>query len=112
MTNPSSNLKLGSGVAPVQAFRRAGATLALGTDGASSNDSQNMWDTLKCAAIVHKVYGQPRDWVGARDALRAAWQGGASALRQPVGALGGRPAGRRRAAADGPAVRPAPGVHV
>jgi cytosine/adenosine deaminase-related metal-dependent hydrolase len=87
VTNPSSNLKLGSGVAPVQAFRRAGATLALGTDGASSNDSQNMWDTLKCAAIVHKVYGQPRDWVGARDALRAAWQGGASALRQPVGAL-------------------------
>jgi cytosine/adenosine deaminase-related metal-dependent hydrolase len=87
VTNPSSNLKLGSGVAPVQAFKRAGATVALGSDGASSNDSQNMWDTVKCGAIVHKVYGNPRDWFGATDALRACWHGGACGMQRALGRL-------------------------
>ena len=87
VTNPSSNLKLGSGVAPVQAFKRAGATVALGSDGASSNDSQNMWDTLKCGAIVHKAYGAPGDWFGAADAFGACWHGGARGMQRALGRL-------------------------
>jgi len=87
VSNPVSNQKLGAGIAPLQAMRDAGATIALGTDGASSNDNQDMWATLKAASVLHKTYGSPERWVGARDALRWCWEGGARVLRQPVGRL-------------------------
>jgi cytosine/adenosine deaminase-related metal-dependent hydrolase len=76
--NPASNLRLVSGRAPIPALLEAGATVALGTDGAASSDNQVIWDALKIASLVHHQ-DHPR-WVSARDALRMATGGGAAAL--------------------------------
>lgn len=85
--NPVSNLKLGAGVAPVPSLLAAGAAVAIGADGASSNDTQNMFETLKMSAIVHRVMHAPDRWPGALDALSMCWEGGARALRQPIGRI-------------------------
>jgi 5-methylthioadenosine/S-adenosylhomocysteine deaminase len=53
--NPVANMILGSGVCPVPALRQAGIPVALGTDGAASNDSQNMLEAVKTAALLQKV---------------------------------------------------------
>ena len=55
--NPVSNMYLSSGVAPVPKLLKAGITVGLGTDGAASNNSNNMLETLKITALLHKVYG-------------------------------------------------------
>lgn len=85
--NPVSNMKLGAGRAPVPLLKRAGATIALGSDGASSADSQNMFETIKGAAIAHRASHEQEDWILAGEALEMCWRGGAAALRQPVGRL-------------------------
>ncbi len=85
--NPISNLKLGAGIAPVPQLRKARASIALGSDGASSADSQNMFETVKGAAVVHRVGHEQEDWILAEDALGMCWNGGAAALRQKVGKL-------------------------
>ena len=85
--NPVSNLKLGAGIAPVPAMLRAGVTVGLGTDGASSNDSQNMFETLKAAAILQRPIVPTREWPTALDALRMCWEGGAKAMAQPLGRI-------------------------
>jgi guanine deaminase len=85
--NPVSNLRLASGVAHVQHMLASGATVALGADGAASNDNQNMWEVVKLAAILHRVYGDRSEWLSSHAALRLCLQGGAAALRQPVGSL-------------------------
>ena len=56
---PTSNLKLGSGVAPVPEMLRRGVSVALGTDGAASNDNLNLMEELHIASILHK--GVTRD---------------------------------------------------
>ncbi len=85
--NPVSNLKLGAGRSPVPQMRKAGATIALGSDGASSADNQNMFETIKGAAIVHRIAHDQADWILAEDALAMCWHGGAAALRQPIGRI-------------------------
>jgi len=85
--NPVSNLKLGAGLSAVPAMRRAGVQVALGSDGASSSDSQNMLETVKAAAVLHRIANPPDQWPGAFDALGLCWQGGAAALGQPLGRL-------------------------
>ncbi|MEL7608327.1 MAG: amidohydrolase [Bacillota bacterium] len=55
--NPVSNMYLASGIAPVPKLLNAGITVGLGTDGAASNNSNNMLETLKITALLHKVYG-------------------------------------------------------
>lgn len=87
--NPVSNLKLGSGIAPVARLLRAGVPVALGTDGVMSNDSLNLLESMKVAAMLHKVREpEPERWPGAREALRMATAGGARSGRLPdVGAL-------------------------
>jgi 5-methylthioadenosine/S-adenosylhomocysteine deaminase len=52
--NPASNLKLGSGVMPLELLINAGVNVALGTDGASSNNRLDMIRELQLAAILHK----------------------------------------------------------
>jgi 5-methylthioadenosine/S-adenosylhomocysteine deaminase len=52
--NPVSNLKLGSGVAPVNELMHAGAKICLGTDGPASNNSLDMFETMKVASVLHK----------------------------------------------------------
>ncbi len=85
--NPVSNLKLGAGIAPVPALVAAGVPVALGTDGASSNDSQNMFETLKLAAILQRPVVPQERWPTALDALRMCWEGGARALGQRIGRI-------------------------
>ena len=85
--NPVSNLKLGAGVAPVPAMLRAGVSVALGTDGASSNDSQNMFETLKAAALVQRPIVPQDRWPTAMDSLRMCWDGGARTLSKKIGRL-------------------------
>jgi 5-methylthioadenosine/S-adenosylhomocysteine deaminase len=53
--NPLSNFKLASGLCPVKALRAAGVEVALGTDGAATGDSVDFLDTLRMAALVHKL---------------------------------------------------------
>ena len=85
--NPVSNLRLASGIAPLQRMLASGVTVALGADGAASNDNQNMWEVVKLAAILHRVYGKRRNWVSAEESLRLCLEGGAHVLQQQVGAL-------------------------
>lgn len=83
--NPVSNLKLGAGVAPVPALLRSGAAVALGSDGASSNDNQNMWETLKMAALLPRAHEDRDAWPGALTVLDMCWDGGARAMGAPLG---------------------------
>ena len=50
---PGSNLKLGSGIAPVERLRQAGISVGLGTDNNNANDSPNMFEAMKLAALIH-----------------------------------------------------------
>ena len=68
--NPASNLRIGSGLAPVTRFLAAGVPVALGTDGAASNDGQNMFDAVRLAALIHNQAGSDfNQWVTPAQAL-------------------------------------------
>lgn len=77
---PKSNLKLASGVAPVIAFRDAGVNVALGTDGAASNNTLDILDELRVAALVAKVESSDAAALSAGAALRMATLDAANAL--------------------------------
>ena len=78
--NPESNMKLASGIAPVPEYLAAGVTVALGTDGAASNNDLDMFEAMRFAALLHKVKtGDPRV-IPATVALEMATMGGARAL--------------------------------
>jgi len=77
---PASNMKLASGMAPVQAMREAGVTVALGTDGAASNNDLDVFDELRDAAMLGKLEAGAADAVPARAAIEMATAGGADAL--------------------------------
>ncbi|MFF4212379.1 amidohydrolase [Streptomyces sp. NPDC001796] len=76
---PVSNLKLGCGIAPVQRLLDAGVTVGLGTDGAVSSNTLDVFDAMRQAALVHKASGDPTA-VGAEQAVRMATIEGARAL--------------------------------
>jgi 5-methylthioadenosine/S-adenosylhomocysteine deaminase len=77
---PSSNLKLASGFAPVEALRRAGANLCLGTDGAASNNRLDLFQEMRTGALLAKALAGDAQALPAHAALRAATLGGAQAL--------------------------------
>jgi 5-methylthioadenosine/S-adenosylhomocysteine deaminase len=86
--NPASNLRIGSGVAKVKSFLKAGVNVALGTDGAASNDGQNMFDALRLAALIHNEAGTDfNDWVSPAQALAMATRNGARAFDIDAGVL-------------------------
>jgi cytosine/adenosine deaminase-related metal-dependent hydrolase len=86
--NPESNLKVGSGLMPLPAMRRLGLRLALGTDGASTNDNLVLHEAMRLAVVLHRPSERDRGrWPRAADALEMATMGGAAAL-QRAGALG------------------------
>ena len=78
--NPVSNMMLGDGVAPVIAMLRHGVTIALGTDGAASNHSQDLFETMKTASLLQKVHHQDAGVIDPYTVLRMATAGGARAL--------------------------------
>ncbi len=85
--NPVSNLKLGSGVAPIPRLVKAGVNVALGTDGVASNNSHDMFEELKLAAMLHNVTDHDPNAVPARQALAMATVNGAKALGRNTGVL-------------------------
>jgi 5-methylthioadenosine/S-adenosylhomocysteine deaminase len=78
--NPVSNMMLGDGVAPIVDMLRQGVNVALGTDGAASNHSQDLFDTMKAASLLQKVHHQNAGIIKPYDVLRMATIGGAKAL--------------------------------
>jgi 5-methylthioadenosine/S-adenosylhomocysteine deaminase len=85
--NPYSNLKLGSGVAPIPAMLQAGVNVALGTDGMSSHNSADLFDDLKLTALLHKGVGLDPMAVPTRTALEIATVNGAKALGRNTGVI-------------------------
>ena len=81
--NPASNLKLCSGMAPVQKMLDAGVTVGLGTDGASSNNQLNMFRDMGLAALMGKVRAGDASAVNAQAALDMATVGSAKCLGWP-----------------------------
>ena len=78
--NPGSNMKLASGIAPVEKLLSAGVTVALGTDGASSNNNLDMLEEMRLAALLAKVDTLNPLAVPAAQALQMATEFGADAL--------------------------------
>lgn len=77
---PCSNLKLGSGIMPLPAWLERGFPVALGTDGASSNNQLDMWGEMRTAALLHKGANLNPVCVTALDVLRMATYEGARAF--------------------------------
>jgi 5-methylthioadenosine/S-adenosylhomocysteine deaminase len=78
--NPVSNMMLGDGVAPVVEMLHQGVNVALGTDGAASNHSQDLFDTMKAASLLQKVHHEDAGIIKPYEVLRMATIGGAKAL--------------------------------
>jgi len=76
---PSSNLRLGSGIAPARALLDESATVGLGVDGSASNDVGNLLAEVRQGMLVSRAAGDPKA-MSARDALRVATRGGAACL--------------------------------
>ena len=86
---PVSNMYLASGVARVPEMRERGITVALGSDGPGSNNSQNMLEVLKLTALLHKVDTLDATVLLPEDVLWMACRGGARAFGLPdeIGSL-------------------------
>lgn len=79
--NPVSNARLGSGYCPVPDLLRKGIRIGLGTDSACCNDSANLLETMKWAALLHNLQSdEEQDWIGPQVALRLGTSGGADAI--------------------------------
>ncbi|MDF2675271.1 MAG: amidohydrolase [Clostridiales bacterium] len=78
--NPGSNLKLGNGFTRVKELMEKGVNIALGTDGASSNNNVNMFEEINLAAIVNKGVNKEPTCIPAMTALEMATKNGAKAL--------------------------------
>lgn len=77
--NPSSNMKLGSGFMPVQKLLRQGINVALGTDGAASNNNLNLFEEVHLAALLHKGHALDATVLTPEDVLLMATRNGALA---------------------------------
>lgn len=85
--NPVSNLKLGSGVAWIPAMKAAGVPIALGTDGVSSNNNQDMFEEMKFAAVLHNGVTHNPLALLPRDVLAMATRDGGRALGRKTGVI-------------------------
>jgi len=77
---PRSNLKLGSGIAPVTRYRAAGINVAIGTDSAASNNTLDMLSEMRMAALLARGTSADASALSANEALRMATLDGAAAL--------------------------------
>lgn len=84
--NPVSNLRCGSGLLPLADLLAGGVQVALGADGAASNDNQNMFEAMKVAALVHTLYGDHTTWPTATSVWETCLRG-AAALGRPTGTI-------------------------
>ena len=87
--NPASNLKLGSGIAPIAKLKARGVNVALGTDGGDTSDAYSIFDQMRLAAYLSRITQEDAgDWITARDALCMATINGAAAVPHWRGKLG------------------------
>ncbi len=88
-TNPASNMKLGNGFAPIAKMTEAGVNVCLGTDGAASNNSQNLFHEMNLVTLLHKGLNRTPQCVSAREGFRMATLNGARALglEQEIGSI-------------------------
>jgi len=80
---PQSNLKLGSGIAPVADLLSAGVTVGVGTDGPASNDDLDLWEELRLAPLLARGAGHDPEAMAAPAALTLATSRAARALALP-----------------------------
>jgi 5-methylthioadenosine/S-adenosylhomocysteine deaminase len=73
-------LKLASGIAPINALLKAGVNVAIGTDGAASNNRLDMFEEMRLAALLAKVQANDASAMNAAQTFHAATLGGANAL--------------------------------
>ena len=79
--NPLSNLRLGSGIAPIIKYIQAGVNVTFGCDGAASNDSQDLLEAIKIGTILHNITEPDyQNWITPRQAIEMASLGGAKGL--------------------------------
>ena len=78
---PSSNMRLGSGIAPIRLMIDEGVNIGIGVDGSSSNDSAHMLNEVRQTMLLQRVKNGP-ETMTAREALRLATRGGAEVLNR------------------------------
>jgi len=78
--NPTSNMKIASGISPVAEMLQAGVRIGLGTDGAASNNDLDMWEEMRLAALLQKVDRMDPTVMSASTVLTMATSGGALAI--------------------------------
>jgi 5-methylthioadenosine/S-adenosylhomocysteine deaminase len=78
--NPTSNMKIASGISPVTKMLAAGVRVGLGTDGAASNNDLDMWEEMRLAALLQKIDRMDPEVLPAATVLRMATIGGAMAI--------------------------------
>ena len=76
---PASNMRLGSGIAPVPRMLKAGVPVGLGVDGSASNDTGDLWGEVRNAMLLHRVMGGAAA-IDARTVLKLGTRGGARIL--------------------------------
>lgn len=79
--NAVSNMYLGSGIPPIVELKEAGARITLGTDGAASNNSMDMIETMKTSALLQKVAHEAPEIISAQEILKMATSEAAAALQ-------------------------------
>jgi 5-methylthioadenosine/S-adenosylhomocysteine deaminase len=87
VTNPASNMKLGNGFAPVPELVAADVNVCLGTDGAASNNAQNMFRELGLLALIHKGTHDTPQCISADEAFKMATRNAAVALDLQTGSI-------------------------
>jgi 5-methylthioadenosine/S-adenosylhomocysteine deaminase len=78
--NPTSNMKIASGISPVADMLAAGVRVGLGTDGAASNNDLDMWEEMRLASFLQKVEQMDPEVLSAETVLTMATSGGAAAI--------------------------------
>ncbi|WP_343406268.1 amidohydrolase family protein [Candidatus Amarolinea dominans] len=105
---PSSNMRLGSGIAPIRRLLDRGASVGLGVDGSASNDGAHLLGEARQAMLLQRVLGNPAA-LTAQEALELATLGGAAVLgRDDIGALARHGRGLHRPEPESPGLQRRP----
>jgi 5-methylthioadenosine/S-adenosylhomocysteine deaminase len=83
--NPSSNLKLGSGISPVPKLIEKGAIVTIGTDGSASNNNINMFEEMHLTSLIHKGYGMNPTVLNTSDTIKLSTYNGRHIFNMDIG---------------------------